>query len=232
MGAQSRMEKPSPGRTEGGQRRLYKSRQNRVIDGVCGGLGEYFDVDPTLFRVGWVILALLGGSGIVAYIVAMIVMPRQAEEETEEEIRAGKGLNSRKGWGVLLIVGGLILLLNAYTPKPYHLWLWWRPLGRFLWPLLLVVIGLWILGSQLSISAAQREQEAVSTGARKNLYRSTSERMVAGVCGGLASFLRVDPSIVRILWVLATLASMGLGMLAYVIMWILVPERAGEEKAP
>jgi phage shock protein C len=226
------MEKPSPGRPEEGRRRLSKSRQNRIIDGVCGGLGEYFHVDPTVIRVGWVILALLWGSGIVAYIVAMLVIPREAEEEVQEEIRAGEGLDSRKWWGVLLIIGGLILLLNAYIPKPYHLWLWWRPLGRFFWPLLLVVIGVWILGSQLSKSAAEGDQKAESAGPPKNLYRSTSERMVAGVCGGLADFLRIDPSIVRILWVLAALASVGLGVLVYMVMWILVPEKTGREKTP
>ena len=230
MGTPSRAEKPSPERMERGPRRLYKSRKNRVIDGVCGGLGEYLDMDPTLIRVGWVVLALLWGSGIVAYLVAMIVMPRRAVEKAESETREEEGLDSQKWWGVLLIVVGLILLINSYIPQYHHLWFWWQPMGRLLWPLFLVVIGLWILGKQLRRSTIEQEQRPATAGARKKLCRSTSERMVAGVCGGMADFWRTDPSIVRIIWVLVTLASAGLGILVYVIMWILVPERAGEER--
>lgn len=57
-------------------RRLYKSNENKMIDGVCGGLAEYFDIDPTLVRLGWVLFCALGGSGILAYIIAAIVIPR------------------------------------------------------------------------------------------------------------------------------------------------------------
>ncbi len=57
-------------------RRLYRSSSNKKIAGVCGGIGEYFDVDPTLIRVAWIIFAILGGSGILAYLICMIVMPK------------------------------------------------------------------------------------------------------------------------------------------------------------
>lgn len=57
-----------------GYRRLYKSRTNRILGGVCGGIGEYFNVDPTLIRIGAVILGFTG-AGIIAYIIAAICMP-------------------------------------------------------------------------------------------------------------------------------------------------------------
>lgn len=60
-------------------RRLYKSNENKMIDGVCGGLAEYFDIDPTLVRLGWVLFCALGGSGILAYIMAAIVIPRNPQ---------------------------------------------------------------------------------------------------------------------------------------------------------
>ena len=60
-------------------RRLYKSNENKMIDGVCGGLAEYFDIDPTLVRLGWVLFSALGGSGILAYIIAAIVIPRNPQ---------------------------------------------------------------------------------------------------------------------------------------------------------
>ena len=57
-------------------KRLYRSRQHRVFAGVCGGLGEYFDVDPVFVRILTVILAFAHGIGLIAYIVAWIAMPK------------------------------------------------------------------------------------------------------------------------------------------------------------
>lgn len=59
-------------------KRLYKSNENRIIAGVCGGIAEYFDVDPTLIRLGWVVFCAMGGSGLIVYLIAAILMPCQA----------------------------------------------------------------------------------------------------------------------------------------------------------
>ena len=56
--------------------RLYKSSVNCMLCGVCGGIAEYFDIDPTLVRLAWILLTFFGGSGILAYIIAAIVIPR------------------------------------------------------------------------------------------------------------------------------------------------------------
>ena len=58
------------------QKRLYKSNSNRVLCGVCGGIGDYFNIDPTIIRLVWVLLGCTG-TGIIAYIVAAIIMPEQ-----------------------------------------------------------------------------------------------------------------------------------------------------------
>ena len=58
---------------------LYKSTTNKMIDGVCGGIGEYFGIDPTLVRLGFVALCVLAGGGLLAYIVALIIIPRAPE---------------------------------------------------------------------------------------------------------------------------------------------------------
>ena len=60
-------------------KRLYKSNENKMIDGVCGGIAEYFNMDPTLVRLGWVLFCALGGSGIIAYIIAAIIIPRNTQ---------------------------------------------------------------------------------------------------------------------------------------------------------
>ncbi|MBE6618878.1 MAG: PspC domain-containing protein [Ruminococcaceae bacterium] len=63
------------------KKKLYKSNKDKMIDGVCAGIGEYFDIDPTLVRLGCVALAIFGGSGVLAYIIAAIVIPRRPENE-------------------------------------------------------------------------------------------------------------------------------------------------------
>ena len=59
------------------QKRLYKSEDNRIICGVCGGVGEYLGVDPTLVRLVWVLITLAAGAGLLLYIIAAIIMPRE-----------------------------------------------------------------------------------------------------------------------------------------------------------
>ena len=56
-------------------KKLYKSNTNKMLEGVCGGIAEYFGVDPTIVRLAWVIFCALGGSGILAYIIAAIIIP-------------------------------------------------------------------------------------------------------------------------------------------------------------
>ena len=57
------------------KKRLYKSSTDKKVCGVCGGIANYFDVDPTVIRLIWVIFTLAGGSGLIAYIIAAIIMP-------------------------------------------------------------------------------------------------------------------------------------------------------------
>ena len=58
-------------------KKLYKSRKNKVVDGVCGGIAEYLDVDPVLIRLIAVLFFFTGGATLIAYIVGMIIMPNQ-----------------------------------------------------------------------------------------------------------------------------------------------------------
>ena len=59
-------------------RRLYLGRDKRIA-GVCSGIADYFAIDATLVRVGWIVFMLAGGSGILAYIIAMVVMPEKPD---------------------------------------------------------------------------------------------------------------------------------------------------------
>ena len=59
------------------KKKIYLSKVDKKVSGVCGGIGEFFEVDSTLVRLAWVIFALAGGSGVLAYIIAAIVIPER-----------------------------------------------------------------------------------------------------------------------------------------------------------
>ena len=61
-------------------KKLYKSKGDRKLCGVCGGLGEFFGIDASLIRLAWIVFSLLGGSGVLAYIIAAIVIPDEPLE--------------------------------------------------------------------------------------------------------------------------------------------------------
>jgi phage shock protein C len=58
-------------------KRLYRSRTNKIIAGVCGGIAEYTNIDPTVVRLLWLLVSLIWGAGIVAYIIALIIIPEE-----------------------------------------------------------------------------------------------------------------------------------------------------------
>ncbi len=61
------------------EKKLYRSNANKKICGVCGGIGEFFGVDPTIIRLAWVFITLCAGVGILAYIIAALVIPDKHE---------------------------------------------------------------------------------------------------------------------------------------------------------
>lgn len=64
------------------KKRLYKIETDKKLDGVCGGIAEYFDMDPTLVRLGWVIITLFSaGAGVIGYIAAAVIMPPKSDIE-------------------------------------------------------------------------------------------------------------------------------------------------------
>src|SRR5690349_5596777 len=98
-------------------KRLERSRSEKMLAGVCGGLGRYFDIAPAVFRLGFVVLTLLGGAGILVYIAAVLVMPKEGEESSVAE----DVLKKRREHPTRLVALGLVavailsILANADT---------------------------------------------------------------------------------------------------------------------
>ncbi len=211
-------------------KRLYKSRQNKVIDGVCGGIGEYFEVDPTIVRIFWVFLTLLGGSGLFLYIIAMVIMPVNRDDAAAGQSPSSSAVNPdrRRYWGIVLILIGFFVLIER--TELLSGFSWWSFSKTFLFPVSLIAIGLMFIyaHTRRSLPAAATSPDGAPQPAR-DLRRSIRDKKICGVCGGLANYFHYDATIVRILFVFLVLASFGWGLLLYVILCLLMPE---EKTAP
>ena len=149
--------------------KLYRSKKDCVIGGVCGGIAEYFDIDTTLVRLLAVLIFFFGGSGIVAYIIGWIIIPQNPNGNTEDnsenkgeikgKIKKGadkankkveenlpeersKGNSERNRniiLGIILIIVGLVFMGTTLFP-----WITWIAWGTF-WPVIIIVVGLVIM---------------------------------------------------------------------------------------
>jgi phage shock protein C len=122
--------------------RLVRTQNDRMIGGVCGGLGRYLNLDSTLVRLAFVLFTLAGGAGVLIYLILLIVMPLDNAASTAVNYTpADDGERQRRT--SILVGGGLILVGLCYFLG--HIpGLAWLSLGN-LWPLLLIAVGVWII---------------------------------------------------------------------------------------
>jgi len=140
-------------------KRLYRSEKDRMIAGVCGGLGEYFKIDPVLIRLAFVLVTLAGGAGIIAYIILWIVIPSEssvmkpgedvikenaqelkvkAETFAKEAEKIADSGSAERIVGLVMVIMGFIFLFGMFGG-----WVWnfiWK-----LWPFAIIIPGLLIL---------------------------------------------------------------------------------------
>ncbi len=138
-------------------KKIYRNKDKAIFAGVCSGLADYFDIDATLVRIIFVILAFGGGSGVLIYLVLWLVIPSDGENNSdnrkEESIRdfaddVGKKVKSvakeinkevrvekRQGnfLGLILMFLGIVLLIDKVIPMVIR----WD----YVWPIVLIVLG-------------------------------------------------------------------------------------------
>jgi phage shock protein PspC (stress-responsive transcriptional regulator) len=129
-----KMEQQNKETTGSSERKFYRSSTERIIGGVAGGLGEYFETDPVFFRIALVLMIVLGaGSAVViAYLAACLLIPVRPSENIRE-----KKTFSNELLGVIFMLTGLIILLDWFWP------LFWM-VGKFIGAVLLVLMGFYI----------------------------------------------------------------------------------------
>jgi phage shock protein C len=115
---------------------LRRSREDRVIFGVAGGLGRYLGVDPIIIRIAFVLLAIFGGSGVLLYLIGLIAIPEERPGEAPgRAASAGPAGNAAVVIGVVLVLVGTFALLRQLIPG----------LGSLVGPLLLILLGALVL---------------------------------------------------------------------------------------
>ncbi|MCA9387256.1 PspC domain-containing protein [Candidatus Dojkabacteria bacterium] len=139
-------------------KRLYRSDKNRILGGVCSGLGEYFNVDPVIFRLIFLVLAIFEFSTIFIYFILWIIIPDKshvgmdAKETMSENVKDISekipeitnhfgSRNNRLGWGILLVILGLYFYYNVLSN---HGILPTIDL-QYLFPLLVIFAGGWLV---------------------------------------------------------------------------------------
>ncbi|MBR1640033.1 MAG: PspC domain-containing protein [Treponema sp.] len=77
-------------------KKLYKSRKNKMIDGVCGGLADFFSIDATIIRLIFALAVILKGAGILLYIIACIIIPREPDDGSSDSNEADENVENLK----------------------------------------------------------------------------------------------------------------------------------------
>jgi phage shock protein PspC (stress-responsive transcriptional regulator) len=146
-------------------KRLERSSSDRMVAGVCGGLARYFDIHPAFYRVGFVVLALIGGAGVVIYAAAALVIPAEGEDDSiAASVLRGRRDRPLPLIGLALVgVAGLVLLSRV------SIW----PRGDAAWVLLLIAgaIVLWLTHRQPADAPADASQEKPAVEDRHSRWR-------------------------------------------------------------
>lgn len=140
-------------------KKLYRSRTDRIVSGVCGGLAAYFGIDPTLVRVAFILLCLADGIGILVYIVLVIIVPTEPgdpvdidREKKVKEFAQGIGdqakriaedfsqhperrIEGKNLAALIVILVGVLWLMSLVMPFGWFQW-------NYVWPLALIIIGI------------------------------------------------------------------------------------------
>lgn len=206
-------------------KRLIRSRHERVISGVCGGFSEYFNLDPALIRLVWIFFTLFGGSGILAYILAMIIIPDEYSSRDEKPVQNKNLRRSTPLWGAVLIVVGFILFLQHGHVIRIIFHSFWGAGINVVLALGLIGVGIYLVYSRKSDVKSVFDSE-FTTG----LHISETDKKIFGVCGGIAESLQIDPTIVRFIWVFATFMSVGIGIVLYGVLALILPKSSSRRE--
>ena len=205
-------------------KRLVRTRDDSVLAGVCGGFGQYFNLDSALVRLLWVFFTIFGGSGVLAYLVAVFIIPDESTAKDVTPRRLIDGLNEKTIlWSVLLVLVGIILFFqhgNFINSIWRH---FWNSGINVLLSLIIISVGVYLLYQK-----RQKISTVFGLGSEMPLSLSEKDKQLAGICGGIAESTGMDSTIIRFFWVYGTIMSVGIGLILYFILALVLPNKHAE----
>ena len=205
-------------------KRLVRIRDDSVLAGVCGGFGQYFNLDSALLRLLWVFFTIFGGSGVLAYLLAVFIIPDELTAKDVAPRRLIDGINDKTIlWGVLLVLVGIILFFQ-HGDFINSIWShFWNNGINVLIALIIIGVGVYLL---------YQERQKISTmfglGSDMPLSLSEKDKQLAGICGGIAESIGMDSTIIRFFWAYVTIMSVGIGLILYFILALVLPNQRSE----
>jgi len=203
-------------------KRIYRSQEDRIIAGVCGGFAEYLSIDPTIVRLVWIFFTIFGGMGILAYIFSIILISENDHSKTKE-IKTDDNYDEKLVlWGVVIIIVGLLLF---FQNRPMVGMMWHAVSGN--WFNILFAIGLIGFGIYILLNRNDDKKSLINLRI-SGLYLSETDKKLGGVCGGIAESINIDSTIIRLIWVLGSLLSAGIGIVLYIICMLVFSKPSDE----
>lgn len=191
-------------------KRLQRSGDNVVIAGVCAGIAEYSGKDPATIRVIAMLLLLLGAWIVAAYLIIAFLLPigKHDESLTEKEVKAtGKENFKTVVSGLFIIVGLHFALVKFGFSGSSSIFI--LP-NTFMFPLLAIAGGVFLLTNKIS-------KATIGSAETTEFFRSRKDKLLLGVCGGIAKYLGIDSSSLRIIFLLLTGLTLGMFAVVYVV---------------
>ncbi len=204
-------------------KKFSRSKNNVVIMGVCAGIAEYLKMEPANIRVIALLTILFGGWSVVAYLITALLIPvdKNSVILLQSEIISLRKENFKTVISGLLILSGFYFALSiigiAGSSRIFIL-----P-NDFIFPLTAFAIGIYLL-----VIKPSKSEIALSEQPEK-LFKSRADRKLTGVCGGLAQYIGIDATVLRIIFILAALLTLGMFSLLYLILAVFIPYGEGQK---
>jgi len=135
-------------------KKLSRSQNEKILAGVAGGLGKYFEIDPLIIRIIFIFLTLFHGFGLLLYLILALIVPSEEGSDNlksnvgsfAKEVREKAEIIKNKGWwnrkrniiGLIIIVIGLVFLIDIVLPLSFSAW-------GIIWPLIIIFIGFYLI---------------------------------------------------------------------------------------
>jgi phage shock protein C len=192
-------------------------RQRAVFSGVCFAIGKHFNIDPFLIRVAFIFSLFLGIWGVVTYVVAAVILTKNDYFLTENDNSKTK---SRPFKLTAIFLLALFLLLVFYI-SDFLQFLFQPNIFGFSENL---IISIFLIAAGILIFVKRKLiYSNVPLTNPQFLYRSINDKKIAGVCGGIANYFNQDSNFIRLLCILFSFVTAGLGLIIYLIFITIVP---------